>query len=517
MASTSGSSDTPDTPDTPDASNTPAASRSADAPGTPDPAGEREDAAAGTSKAPPAQDADKLSADERAELDRLRKRSSGRVKRSVRTAGSTVVLMLACLLALLSVVAVWADDVIEDTDTYVATVAPLAHDPAVQSAVTNRVTSALSSRIDMDAVTDALADTLSNNGLPSGIADQLRRLSGPLESGVEGFVRDQVEAVVRSDTFADLWTTANRDAHAAMVKVLTGEGGDTVNVDGGTVTLQLGPIIAQVQQRLVDRGFTLAEAIPEVDRSIVLVQSDQLDSVRTYVRILHAVGWWLPLIALAFAALGLWIAPNRRRAFIGLGFGVLAAMVLLLLALLIGRRIYLDRLPGTVEQDAAKAVFDALVKFLRESAWTLAVIGAVTVLTAFLYGPSRPSRTIRRGLTTGLGAAGRAASDAGVRTGKAGSWIAAHRGPLYLGVIALGGLWLFLWNHATPASVLLVAVLVALVLAVLETVAAASAAEAEAADSASHPRKDKGPDGGDGATTWEAEDTKSRTPSGPTP
>ncbi|WP_436777503.1 hypothetical protein [Yinghuangia sp. YIM S09857] len=435
------------------------------------------------------------------------------MKRRFRAAASALVLTLACLLALLSVVAVWADDVIEDTDTYVATVAPLAHDPAVQQAVTNRVTTALSSRIDMDAVTDALADTLTNNGLSPGVADQLRRLSGPLESGIEGFVRDQVESIVQSDTFADLWTTANRDAHASMVKILTGEGSDTVDVDGGTVRLQLGPIIAQAQQRLVDRGFGLAGAIPEVDRSIVLVQSDQLDEVRTYVRILHAVGWWLPLIALAVAALGVWIAPNRRRAFIGLGFGVLAAMLVLVLGLVIGRRIYLDRLPASVEQGAAKAVFDALVKFLRESAWTLAVLGVVTALTAFLYGPARLARTIRRGLTGGLGAAGRAAADAGVRTGAVGTWVAAHRGPLYLGVIALGGLWLFLWNDPTPGSVLLVAVLVALVLAVLEAVAAAAAAEREAG---ARGGKDHGGDeGGGGATTWEADEAKSRTPSGP--
>lgn len=472
---------------------------------------------ASTSDTPDTPPADEpLSGDERAELDRLRKRSSGRVKRRVRAAGSVVMLALACLLALLSVVAVWADDVIEDTDTYVSTVGPLAHNAAVQQAVTDRVTTGLAGRIDMDQVTNALADTLSNNGLPSGVADQLRRLSGPLESGVEGFVRDQVEAVVQSDAFADLWTTANREAHASMVKALTGQGSDTLNVDGGTVTLQLGPIISAAQQRLVDRGFNLAGAIPEVNRSIVLVQSDQLDEVRTYVRILHAVGWWLPLIALAVAALGVWIAPNRRRAFIGVGLGVLAAMLVLVLALLIGRRIYLDRLPASVEQDAAKAVFDALVKFLRRSAWTLAVLGAVTALAAFLYGPGRLARMVRAGFTRGLGAAGRAASEAGVRTGPAGSWIAAHRGPLYLGAIALGGVWLFLWNHPTPASVLLVAVLVVLVLAILEALAAASAAEHEpAAKGDADTDTDQGADTGD-ATTWQAEDTKSRTPSGPT-
>lgn len=438
-----------------------------------------------------------LTKDERAELEHLRKRSSGRAARGARTVGSAVAIVLACVIALVSVIAVWADDIVEDTDRYVETVAPLAHDPAVQEAVTNRVTTAVTNRIDMTAVTDALANTLGDNGLPPNIADQLRRLSGPLESGVESFVRREVQNVVESDVFEDLWVTANRQVHATLVKALTGEGNSTVNVQGGTVTLELGPLVSTVQERLVDRGFTLAEAIPDVDKSIVLVQSDKLDDVRTYVRILHQAGWWLPVIALAFAALGVWLAPNRRRAIMGVGIGVLAAMIVLGVALALGRRIYLDRLPSSVSSDAAAAIFDTLIRFLRESTRTLGVLGALTAITAFLFGPGKVATTVRGSSSAALASVGRTAAGAGARTGAAGAWIAKHRHPLYIGVVAAGGVWLLLWNRPTVGSVVLVAVLVLVVLVLLEIAAAVSEAPP--------------PEGGPGATTWTADSMAERT------
>ncbi len=419
----------------------------------------------------------------------------GRAVPRIRAAAASVVVILACLVAMAAVVAVWANEQVQDTDRYIATVKPLARDPAVQSAVSDQVTRAVTSRIDLQSATDALADTLAGNGVPPGIADELRRLAGPLEDAVESFVRGEVDAAVRSDAFADVWVAANRQAHAAMVKILTGEGDDTINVDDGTIRLQLGPLVSTVQQRLVSQGFTLAEAIPEIDKSIVLVQSDQLDEVRGYVELLDAAGWWLPPIALALAALGVWIAPNTRRAVLGVGLGVLAAMILLAVGLAIGRRVYLDRLPGSVSRPAAAAVFDALVRFLRESAATLGILGAVTALAAWLFGPARPAVAVRRGAGLGLARVGRSAADAGVRTGSFGSWVAARRHGVYVGVVALGGVWLLLWNHPTPSSVILVAVTVVLVLVLLEITAAASPAEAEREA---------------GATTWTAEDMRSR-------
>jgi hypothetical protein len=50
---------------------------------------------------------------------------------------SGVLVILACVLAPLSVTSVWADRVISDTDQYVKTVDPLIDDPGVQAALTD--------------------------------------------------------------------------------------------------------------------------------------------------------------------------------------------------------------------------------------------------------------------------------------------------------------------------------------------------------------------------------------------
>ena len=130
--------------------------------------------------------------------------------------------LVAAVLAPASIVARWAHDEVADTDRYVATVAPLAEDPAVQKAVVDRVTSELFARIDVKAVTDEAVAALADQGLPPRVAVGLNALSAPLASGIESFIRDQITKLVGSDVFAAAWVQANREAHAQMVAVLSG-------------------------------------------------------------------------------------------------------------------------------------------------------------------------------------------------------------------------------------------------------------------------------------------------------
>src|SRR4051812_42158444 len=62
---------------------------------------------------------------------------------------ATALIVVAALLAPLSIVASWAHDEVADTDRYVASVAPLASDPAVQDAVINRITTEIFNRVDV--------------------------------------------------------------------------------------------------------------------------------------------------------------------------------------------------------------------------------------------------------------------------------------------------------------------------------------------------------------------------------
>src|SRR4051794_41566542 len=75
-----------------------------------------------------------------------------------------VCLGLVVLLAPLSVVATWAHRQVSDTDRYVATVAPLASDPAVQDAIADRITTEVLTYIDVRSLTTQVVDALGERG-----------------------------------------------------------------------------------------------------------------------------------------------------------------------------------------------------------------------------------------------------------------------------------------------------------------------------------------------------------------
>ena len=55
-----------------------------------------------------------------------------------------------------------------------------------------------------------------------------------------------------------------------------------VSASGQQGHLNLGPLVAQVKQRLVQQGFTLANRIPVVDRQITVFRSEDVAKARTF-------------------------------------------------------------------------------------------------------------------------------------------------------------------------------------------------------------------------------------------
>lgn len=401
----------------------------------------------------------------------------GAVRRSHRHAWawvSGVVIVVACLLAPLSVMSVWASTQISDTTQYVRTIEPLADDPGVQSAIAAEVTTAVLDYVQIDQVTADLLDSLAAQpNVPPRLAAALPGLAGPITNGVEGFTRDQVDKFVASDQFATLWTEVNRAAHDQLVRLLEGDQSGVVTAQGDTVTLNLGPIIEQVKQELVDRGFTLAEKVPAVDRSFVLMQSDAITKAQTGYRLLNAAGAWLPVVALGLFALGVAVAGDRRRALLRGSLGIVGAMLLVGIGLALFRSTYVQSTPaGVLTPDTAGHVFDTLVRFLRTGLRSVAVFGLLLALVAFLSGPSSAAQRTRGVLSGGIGKLRGDAEAAGMNTGRFGAWLHTHRPAMRVSVLVAAGLVLLFWTRPTAWVVVGVAVVAALVMAVIEFLAA---------------------------------------------
>ncbi|MFD3842226.1 hypothetical protein ACFWWC_39170 [Streptomyces sp. NPDC058642] len=415
-----------------------------------------------------------MTAEERAEYERLRRHAATRHRR-LRQVGSSVLLLLALLLAPLAVAAAWVQDTVSDTDRYVETVAPLASEPAVQEVVINRLTNRVVDNVDVAAVTDSLSKALQESGASPRVVAGAESLEGPLRSAVRSVVDRTITRVITGDAFQQVWEGANRRSHAAVVNMLTGQREGAVRAEGDTVQLDVGEVVTEVRERLVDAGFDKAAAIPDTDRTITLFQAEELGKAQDTMRLLDILGTWLPVLTIALAALAVWTNPAHRVMVMITAIGVGVMMGVLLVALVVARRVYLDSVPPTaLPTDAAAAIYDTFVRFLRDSARTLLVLAVITALVAYLYGPGRPARALRTVTDRGATAAGRGLSHAGLRTGATGRWLTDNRAWTTGAVIAAGALTLVLWNHPTVGGVVLVlgiALAVVLILAILAATA----------------------------------------------
>lgn len=291
-------------------------------------------------------------------------------------------------------------------------------------------------------------------------------------------MRYTVARVVTSDAFAEAWDSINRGAHTAASNVLTGEAGGALEVKGDTITLNVGAVIEELQKQLIGVPLVGAEDIPGAHKSIVLVHNDHLSEARDAARWLSVVAPWLPWAVVVLAGLGIWAAPSHRVALMAAGIGIGAMMCVLLIAVAVIRQICLDAVPPPAQsQDAAAALYDTLVRFLRQTIFTVLLTALLTVIAGYLYGHGRGAAAVRTAAARSTRTAGHALARTGLKPGAVGQWLRMHRSLTTGVVIAAGALALVLWNYPTPASVVLVLLVVVVVLATLGVLAAADAAE----------------------------------------
>ncbi|MEU1120015.1 MULTISPECIES: hypothetical protein [unclassified Streptomyces] len=275
-----------------------------------------------------------------------------------RSALSAVLLTLACLLVPLGTLSVWATYEIGDRDSYVATMAPLASDPAVRSAVADAVTGSVMKEIDV----------------------------GPLQGTVESFVRDAVRSFTETAAYKTAWNAANRAAHDAVQSALNDD-------SNGEVTIDLAPITQQIKQQLKDDGVPFASKIPVRHTEVAVLQSDDFGWLWRSFHALQVAGVWPAVAAALLAVAGCLLAGRRRRAVVATALGMALGALALLSAIAVGRSFTLDDLPVGISRNAAGAVYDALTETLRVTSWVIVGVCGAVALGLWLSTRHRAGRT----------------------------------------------------------------------------------------------------------------------------
>lgn len=391
--------------------------------------------------------------------------------RRLRATGSAVLIVVAAILSLLAVISVWARDQVTNTDRFVATMGPLASHPEVQDAVSAQVTKIVVQQIDVSALVGQLSAAASQTGVPPQAAGLIGSLSGPIGSGITSLIGGVVDKVVTSSTFATTWTNVITAAHASMVKALTGQGGGLVSLENNQVNIDLAPIIAQVKTQLVDAGLGVAASIPTVHTMFTVYESTAIGKAKTAVRVLEVIGNWMPWIAAAVAAAGVYLARDRRRALVWAAFGVGLAMLVLGVAVAAFRGYFISQLPLDVNSGAAGAVYDALVHFLQQSVRMVGVLAVLVMLGAFFVGPTRTAVFVRAASSTGISGVRQAAEYIGFRAGPVEPFVRRFKRWIGMAILLIASLFFVLWDHPTGTVVFWFAVVILAFFAIREFLA----------------------------------------------
>ena len=413
-----------------------------------------------------------LTEDERAELHRLRAEVAKSRRRRIgwRAPVATLLVLFGCVLAPVSVLGIWTANQVSNTDRYVANMTPLISQPPIQNALTDKVTTAITSNLDLSGYVGQASVALNDRGF-NRVGGLLQSLGPSIVGAVTGYIHNTVRSLVTSSRFASTWVQVNRVAHQTLVTALSG-GKGAVSTSNGQVTLDLAPFINIVKQDLSARGFTLINKLPPIHPTLQLFSSKDLTKAQSLYRLINDLKIVLPILSLLLIGAGVYVARGHRRTLVAAGLGFAASMLVLGIALQIGRSIYLNSVPESVlPSDAAAAAYDTLIRFIKEGLRAMLVVGLVVAIAAFFTGPSAAAVKTRRAIVSGFGWLRGFAERQGVSTGPAGTWTYAHRKGLRVSAAALMAVIFVFWGQPSAALGITLALILLAVLGLIELIA----------------------------------------------
>jgi hypothetical protein len=399
---------------------------------------------------------------------RTRRRS---LKVGLRRFAAAFLVAVAGLLAVQSVVGVWAARTTLDTDRWVATVGPLPEHPEFNAAVATYLSNEVFEAVDVE------------ERLAQALPPEAAVLVGPVTDAVRDYLRDTVARFMASDQFRELWDSANRFAHARIVAILEGRS-ETVSVQGSTVTLNLLPIVndllvtiegelptmfgkqldlptlssGEVPPGLHDRIETaLGVSLPSDFAQITLYDRTRLGELQAAVVLFKRSVVLMVTGALLTLALALWVSPNRRRTVLQLGLWLVIATFTLSRLLRAVRDDLLGQLPDGVYREGLTVALAEVFTTLRERGDQLLWLGAAIAVLGYLVGPGRLPVALRRYAVRGARAAVSATRSAATSSALR-AFAARHLDVLRIGglaVAAIAALVLSSWTGLLVVAVLL--------------------------------------------------------------
>ena len=292
--------------------------------------------------------------------------------------------MLAAAIALVSALNVWVKRQALSTENFTNASAELLENDEIRNAVSVYMVDQLYRNVDV------------GKAFEERLPPATKPLAEPLATALEPALVRVADRILARPRVQQLWENANRRAHQLLIAVLEDKRG-ILESTNGDVVLNLRPLVEELAAQTGVGGRVAARLPPDAGQ-IVVMKGDQLEAARRAVKAIRVLSYLLSFVVLGLFAAAVYIARGRRRAtLMGVGVSlVVVGMIVLVVRRLAGTYL-VDALTSDPEAkrpvDAVWAIETAL---LRDVGINVVVYGALTVLAAWLAGPSRPAVALRR-------------------------------------------------------------------------------------------------------------------------
>jgi hypothetical protein len=291
--------------------------------------------------------------------------------------------VIAAVIGLVAALNVWVKRQALDTDNWTNASSQLLENDQIRSALSVYI------------VNQAFTGTDVSKRLQQRLPPQFDPLAPALAVALQQGATRALDNLLARPRVQELWKEANRRAHKQFIALLNGKH-NVLKSTNGNVVLDLKPIVRRLADEL-GIGGRLEGRLPENAGQLVVMKGNQLETARKGVKVIKVLSYFLFFLVIALYAAAVYLARERRKLLLGVGISVLVVGLLVLVVRRFAGNYLVDALTGNPDaKNAVDATWAIETALLRNVGVNAVIYGIVIIFGAWIAGPSRPARWVRR-------------------------------------------------------------------------------------------------------------------------
>lgn len=295
-----------------------------------------------------------------------------------------IILVIAAILTVVSIFAVWANRQVLNADHWSDTSTALLQDEAIRTQISDYLVDQVYANVNVSAQ------------LSSALPPRLQPLAGPIAGGLQNLAQKAAFELLGRPRVQSAWRAANKLTAQQFINIVEGKS-RLVQLNGNAVFIDLRPILGDLSSQL-GLPASITDKIPPDAGRLKVMTSDQISTVQNGVDLLKGIAIIAPIVALLLFALAVYLYTGRRRHtlwIIGIDL-VIAGLLVIIVRNFAGHQIVSSLVKNDSVKPAAQATWSIGTRLLSDVAQSVVLVGLAVMLAAALAGPRRPAVWLRR-------------------------------------------------------------------------------------------------------------------------